>query len=249
METYLYLSLIPEAFGSYYAVGTKKRSRGEAMFFAVDPSFRSSFFPFETLPARCVPHPDGQAKRSLYLSVYRVLENVPLSALGSLYLVTDDGRTLELKRGPRAPAEEKGLHLYQELCPVTPLIASFLKPEDFGRYITDPAHPVCLPKIVFVELILNGLATNPATGSADDLPYPNFDHLRDCLIGLTATPDKPTKTIIRHMRRDLLYRTIKNGVFVADRESFITYPFPSKSDLESKYYAWWRSALTVGFEL
>ena len=44
----LYLSLIPqgliasmlepEAFGSYYSVGTKVHSRGEAIFFEVDPA-------------------------------------------------------------------------------------------------------------------------------------------------------------------------------------------------------------------
>ena len=33
-------------------------------------------------------------KRSVYLSAYRVLERVPLQAIGSLYLTTDDGRVL-----------------------------------------------------------------------------------------------------------------------------------------------------------
>lgn len=259
MKTYLYLSLLPEAliasmlppeeFGCYYAVGTKKRSRGEAIFFEVDPSFRSGVFPFDSLAARCVPHPDGQPKRSVYLSVYRVLEHVPLSALGNLHLVTDDGKVLELRRGAATPAEEPGLHLYQELCPVTPLIASLLKPLDFARLITDPAQPVSLPRLIFVDLLLGELALSPSSGSAEDLPYSNLGHLRDCLVGLQANPDKPTKTIVRHMRRDLLYRTIKTGVYAADRDHLVHYPMPTRKELENRHYAWWRSALTVGFEL
>ncbi len=54
MTVHLYLSLIPEAliasmlspeeFGAYYAVGTQKKSRGQAIFFEIDPKFRSDFF-------------------------------------------------------------------------------------------------------------------------------------------------------------------------------------------------------------
>jgi hypothetical protein len=36
--------LEPEAFGSYYAVGQNGRVFGQAMFFEVDPSFRSERF-------------------------------------------------------------------------------------------------------------------------------------------------------------------------------------------------------------
>ena len=48
MTVHLYLSLIPEAliasmltpeeFGAYYAVGSEKKSRGQAIFFEIDPN-------------------------------------------------------------------------------------------------------------------------------------------------------------------------------------------------------------------
>jgi hypothetical protein len=57
MTVHLYLSLIPEAliasmltpeeFGAYYAVGSEKRSRGQAIFFEIDPKFRSKEFRIE----------------------------------------------------------------------------------------------------------------------------------------------------------------------------------------------------------
>ena len=38
-----------------------------------------------------------------------------------------------------------------------PQIASTLCPEDFVKYITDPGHPIFVPKLCMVELQLEGL--------------------------------------------------------------------------------------------
>ena len=257
MEYYLYLSLIPESlivsmlppeeFGNYLAVGTKKRTRGEAMFFELDPNFKNSFFPFSDIDKRCVPHSDGRSKQSIYLSIYRVLENIPLNVLKSLYLVTDDGRVLEISKSKYTPNNEDELHLYQELSPVTPLIVSRLNPLEFCRFVTDRKNPVSVPKLAFVELILDDMDKNPESAHEHNLPYPNIDHLMDCLSELKKQSGKTTKTVIRSMQRDLLYRTIKNGIFVGDQKELYFYPFPSRKDLENKFYAWWRSALVIGF--
>lgn len=258
MNYYLYLSLIPEAligsmlppheFGMYFAVGTRKRTRGEAIFFHVDSSFKSKDFPFESLEKRCVPHRNGEPKQSVYLSIYRALEHVPVRYLKDLYLVTDDGRVLQLKQAEYKVKPVQELHLYQELSPVNPLIASNLDPITFCRTITDKNHVVHVPKVVFVELLLGGLAENPKHASAYNLPYKNLDHLRDCLSSLLAEPDKPTKTVIRSMPCDLLYRTIKNGFFIGDTHEFAFYPFPSIDELEEKNHDWWRSANVIGFQ-
>ncbi len=123
MTVHFYLSLLPEAlivsmltpeeFGTYYAVGSAKKSRGQAMFFEVDPSFRHPYFKIDDAVARCVPHDDGTPKRSIYVSVYRVLEHMDINALQELYLTTQDGRTLGLKSSTHQPASAEGLHLYQ----------------------------------------------------------------------------------------------------------------------------------------
>ncbi|MCF8265595.1 MAG: hypothetical protein K9I99_13930 [Melioribacteraceae bacterium] len=257
MKRYLYLSLMPEAlvasmlppeeFGNYLAVGTRKRTRGQAMFFEVDPDFESDWFNMEDIEKRCVPHSDGSPKRSKYLSIYRVLEHVPLEKLKNLYLVTDDGRVLGLKKGEYVASQQQKLHLYQQICPTTPRVASRFNAIDFVKNLTDTTQPVSVPKLVFIELKLDDLATDPINGSDNDLPYPNIDHLRDCLTKLDMDEDKPNKTVIRFMQRDLFYRTIKSGIFVGDQETFIHFPFPTKKELENEYYTWWRSALIVGF--
>lgn len=197
---------------------------------------------------RCVPDAKGTPKRSVYVSIYRALEQVPINALRELYLVTDNGRVLEIKRHDYAPAAEKQLHLYQELAPVDPMIASNLEPMAFCRIITDRLSPVWVPRLAFVELSLGGLAENPRHASAYNLPYKNLDHLRDCLIELTEQPDKPTKTVIRAMGCALLFRTVKNGFFVGDDKEFAYYPFPTQDELEDNYYDWWRSANVMSFQ-
>jgi len=253
----LYLSLIPEAliasqlepaaFGAYYAVGRHLHAHGEAMFLEVDPSFRGGDFPFEVADERCVTQPNGDPKSSVYLGIYNVLAQVPVSALGHLYLVTDDGRTLELARGEYTPDSEHPLHLYQEFCPVDPLVASRLEPHDFCTSITDPAHPVKVPRIAFAELKLGELSADPAQGNADDLPYSAISHLRDVLLDFPHNT-KDSKLVLKQVKQGVIYRMVERGFFVGDHEDFAYYPFPSHKALQSEHYDWWRSAQVTRFD-
>jgi hypothetical protein len=235
MTVHLYLSLIPEAliasmlspeeFGNYYAVGSKKKSRGQAIFFEIDPDFKTKYFHIEEAIRRCVPHEDGSPKRSIYLSVYRVLENVPLNALGKLFLVTQDGRTL-----------------YREIAPVPPLVVSTLAPQAFYDLIVrNPTSLIKIPAVCFVELRLGQLADDPQNGNVGDLPYENIDHLRNCLLELRGKTIH-TKMVDRLPPSVIPYRTIKNGVFVGNAERLIYYSLPPWEDLKKTDYAWWRSA-------
>ena len=251
MKTYLYFSTMPEAlvasmlppkeFGQYLAVGTKKRARGQAMFFDLAPDFESDAFDLSSVPKRCVPHPDGRPKHSVYLAIYRVLERLPLDALRSLWLVTPDGRVLELKPSSSLPSSFPcKYHLYKEICPVHPLIVSTLPPDRFCRFITDPSRPIYVPRLCFVDLDLGGLADDPQNGEAANLPYREIDHLRDCLLELDD--EKHTKTVDRIHGTEFPARCVKSGFFVGGGDEVLYYPFPSREELETTYYEWWRSA-------
>lgn len=67
------------------------------------------------------------------------------------------------------------------------------------------------------------------------------------LINLQKKPSKPNKTVVRSTQNDILYRTCKNGFFIGDNETMFYYPMPTREKLEGEYYAWWKSALTQGF--
>jgi hypothetical protein len=250
---YLYLSLIPEAliasmlppeeFGRYYAVGSKGRSRGSAIFFELDAPAALNALGLGSLAEVCQPHEDGTPRKSRYLGIYRVLERVPLAALRRLWLATDDGRMLALEPAAMPDFVPARLHLYQEYCPVTPRVASRLAPAEFAQSITDPAAPVSVPRIVFAELRLQKLAEDVDTQETGDLPYPSLDHLRDCLRAVKTLRDKPSKLVLRAMAGETLYRTIRGGFYAADAGGIRFFPLPSLEDLETKHYAWWRSAL------
>ncbi len=253
MPTYFYLSLIPEAliasmlppedFGLYYAIGSAKRSRGQAIFFSVDrDKLDPEVFPLADADKRCVPHKDGRPKTSVYLSIYRVLETIPRDALTALHLATDDGRVLTLSPREFVPDGEDRSHLYQEFCPVNPRIVSRLDPGQFAHFMTDPSNNVHVPRLVFAELTLGNLKNDPDHSNIDNLPYPNIGHLRDCLRDLAKAPSKPSKTVLRQMTQEVLYRTIRNGFFVGDASGITAFPLPSRDALEREHLAWWRSA-------
>jgi hypothetical protein len=234
--------LPPEAFGNYLAVGTKKQSRGQAIFFSLG-DLGNTPFNLKDLDTKCRPHPDGEPKHTVYLAIYRVLEQIPISAIQNLYLVTPDGRVLEIKQTTALPKFRQNFHLYQEICPVHPRIASTLDPHEFVRYITNPENAIHVPKICFADLKLGYLGENPEQGGIKDLPYTQIEHLRTCLIELHKHPEKKeTKTVDRIHPPVFPYRTIENGIFVGGGNELLYYRFPAKEELMTTYYEWWRSA-------
>jgi hypothetical protein len=236
--------LTPEEFGVYYAVGSAKKSRGQAIFFEIDPNFRDDYFRIEEGIKRCVPHEDGSPKASIYISVYRVLEHIDLTAIKKLYLVTQDGRVLGLDPSADIPEEEEGLHLYQEIAPVHPLVVSDLGPDGFYNLIVkSPASLLSLPAICFVELKLGELAIDPERGAVRDLPYANIGHLRQCLVDLKAKAKTvDAKMVNRIQPASFPYRTIQSGIFIGNGDQLMYFAMPSQEELRTQHYRWWRSA-------
>ena len=152
MTIHLYLSLIPEAlvashlppdeYGAYLALGPKKRSHGQAIFFKLSDAYAQK--KLDAYPGIAELR-NGRLRRSAYLSVHRVLEQTPLDAIESLHLTTNDGHVLTLLPGQYKPDPGPRYHLYQEFCPVTPRVASTLNPKEFGAAITDTSQAVSIP--------------------------------------------------------------------------------------------------------
>jgi hypothetical protein len=231
--------LEPDAFGHYMATGARKLARGSLMFFELDRAkIKSDAFRLQDIDSRCVPHADGSPKSSKYVSIYRVLENLNLDAITRLHLVTRDGRVLSLDPAPSTDGEQALEYLYQELCPVSPLIASTQKPSNFSRFMTDPEVPLCLPKLFFADLLLD----REHGHLAGYLPYEDPQHLEECLREMRANPEKPTKTVSRTPSINAFYRTVNRGFYVCDHSSTVFFPFPDRRALETEHSHWWRSA-------
>ncbi len=252
MAFHLYLSMFPESlvasmlppeeFGAYLAVGTQKRSRGPAIYFEVTGRLPQGQFDLADAERRCVPHMNGEPRRSVYLSIYRVMEHVPAEALGDLYLTTEDGRVLRRAASSSLPTFSQRYYFYQELGPVYPRIVSSLNPRSFSEFITDQKNKLRVPRLLFADLRLGELAENPESGNIRDLPYSHVEHLRDCLAQLRAGSGKPTKTVDRMPAMEVPWRTVEHGFFLAEPGAVRYYPLPTPKELQTTYYEWWRSA-------
>lgn len=252
MNTHLYLmcyrsealvaSHLPaEQFGNYMAVGTQKRTSGNVMFLEVDPSLVDDYLKLPKMLERCTPHADGSPRRSKYISVYRVLEHVPLTALGKLYCTTRDGRVLALESASYDELNEQpGPNMYVELCPIYPRVVSSLAPGAFGKFMTNPHNPVHVPRILFADCLVD---RDPDGRLAGYLPYRDPAHIEDCLNQLSAGAGKKmSKTVDRNPPLAAFYRTIRRGFFLADQTGVKFYPYPSTDELDEKHHWWWRSA-------
>ena len=258
MAVYLYFSLIPEAliasnlppekFGQYYATGSSYKSKGQCLFFEVDSNFRNDYFAIDEAVARCVPTADGTPKHSVYVSVYRVLEHLPVAVLGRLYLTTAYGHTIGLARGEMAPEPDHGLHLYQDLAPVNSLVVSNLDAPNFYASVTStPSKFIRFPALFFVELELGELASDPENGQVNDLPYPFIHHLREALMVLQPKTDgkassKDSKMVHRVHSLEFPYRMVKHGFYVGNGPDLAFYPMLSHRQLRDEHSQWWRSA-------
>ena len=252
METHLYLSVMPEAliasqlppeaFGTYYATGSQKKSRSQAMFFELDPDFRHEYFDMDAGYKRLVPHEDGSPKRSVYISIYRILEHVPLGVIRKLYVTTRDGRTLGIDSSESMPQSTDDMHLYQEIAPVNPRAVSTLGPKEFFDLLNDPQKSmVTVPALCFVDLTLGGLAEDPEFGSAQGLPYSDLDHYRQCLIELKSKT-VTVKMVDRIHAPTFHFRTIKDGFYLGNVGKLLFFPMPPPEILRTKHHRWWRSA-------
>lgn len=252
MTVHLYLSLIPEAliasmlppedFGQYYSTGHHFKSKGQAMFFEIDPAFRCDALNIKEAVARCVPHSDGEPRHSVYASVYRVLEHIPVSAIGKLYLCTAYGQALAIERAEMIKNDQPCLHLYQDLAPVNSLIVSSLNPAEVYNSVTvSPSKFIQFPALCFVELYLGELAANPEFGSTNDLPYSFMHHLREALITLHPQ-EKISKLVHRVHSLEIPYRMVKSGFYVGNGPDLAFYAMPSHQEMRKNHAKWWRLA-------
>jgi hypothetical protein len=226
------------------AVGTKKLASGHVAFFEIDPGFPrvTDHFKVDDIEQRCVPHADGTPKRSKYISVYRVMEFLPLSVYGALYLTTPDGRVMRMDAAPYDEGSETaGVNLYQELCPLIPMVVSGLPPGRFARTLTDPHNPVTAPRIFFADMRIDRDERGTLAGW---LPYTDPLHIEDCIHQLEHddASRKATKTVSRTPRTRGFFRAIRRGFFLGDQTGVKFYPFPAREQLEIHHAKWWHSA-------
>jgi hypothetical protein len=238
--------LEPDKFAEHFTVGSAKHYRGKVIFAEVDINFRDPHFDIDRYLALTVPHPDGSPKKTKYICSYAVLEHLDLKALKRLYLVTANGKALGIDPKPYTATNEPGLvRIYQEVAPLTNLVASTLDQRAFGRYITGETRSKGCPKICFTQYELNVAEFMEKNRNREmmysPIPECNPARLYDYLLELKSNPEKKTKTIsLNSTMLEASYTLIRHGFWFAKGDELLFYPMPSTHELERDHYDWWR---------
>lgn len=240
--------LDPEQFAEHYTIGSSKHYEGKVIFAEVSSDFRDPYFEIDKYLALTVPHANGEPKKTKFISSYAVLEHVKLKALKSLYLVTTNGKALELKAKPYTAVNEPGLvRIYQEIAPVTSLVASTLDQRAFGKYLTTETKTKGAPKVCFtqyefeVPLFMSKNENREIMQSP--IPDTNPARLYEYLTELQGKSEKKTKTIsLNSTLVAASYRLIRHGFFFAAPDELLFYPMPTIAELERDHHDWWRFA-------
>ncbi|MEM5947481.1 hypothetical protein WKV44_02880 [Spirochaetia bacterium 38H-sp] len=236
--------LSPEDFGSYMAIGAKKGAYEGIIFAEVEEGF-GNFFDWEYAKKKCVSHPNGEPKHSVYLAVYRVLENIPVDKLKNIYLTTRDGRTLELEKSDYKAPQKKNYYLYQELCPINPLVVSSLEPIEFAANISNGSSKIYVPTIAFCDIKTIDFDHPEDSGNIGAIYDRNIEHLKECIAAVTTNKEKPTKTIERSHIGAFSYQIINSGIYIGNKDALVYYPMKTIEELRKNHYDWARSAMII----
>lgn len=237
--------LDPEQFAKHYQVGTSRHYVGKVIFAEVDTDFRNDFFNLDEGFADVIPHEDGRPKATKFISSYRVLEHVDLDALKSLYLVTSNGRLLELKQGVHDKPHQPGLiRTYAQICPTTVLSMTKLNAVEYAQYITRPMHSKWVPTLFFTQIelpteqFLKDFEDNPFI--SPPFPFVHPAKLRDAILELGNT-DKESKGISLNSDLEKIpYTKIRHGFWLVNDNASVFYPMPDADMLNKEHHQFYR---------
>jgi len=256
METRYYLSifplesliasqLTPEQFGQYMSTGRKNGSYEKIIFIEIEGG-KGSYFDWKHAQEKCVRHEDGEPKHSLWMSVYRTLEHVPLEAMKEMYLVTNDGRTLKVEpRQYEDTAQNRDYWMYQELCPVNPLVVATYPPNVFSEHMTHEEVKVAVPTIAFADLKVIDLNNLEDTGNVGKTYDTNLQHLRDCINSVTGDDVKKVKNVERARTESFGYQTIDRAIYVGKGKNVVEYRLPTLDEIRMNHFDWGKSAMVL----
>jgi hypothetical protein len=236
----------PEMFAKHYTSGSSRHYSGKVIFAEIDINYRNDFLDIKNILKTLKPHSDGKPKATKFISSYRVLEHVELSAIGRLYITTQEGHCIGLDQGDCSEHKDGFIRIFAEIGPMHMLVMSRLTPHNFGNYITASGNRKSAPSQFFTQLNLDlvefvkEFEKNPFKPSPIATLHPST--IRDGYLELMAKPKKKTKGLALDSDMDSIsYRQIRNGFTFAARGETLFYPMPSIRDIEAMNLKFWRT--------
>jgi len=236
----------PEMFARHYTSGSSRHYSGKVIFAEVDVAYRNDFFNIGKILDDLTPHSDGRPKATKFIASYRVLEHVDFSAIGKLYISTEEGHCIALERGEHDSKGEEAIRVYAEIAPMRMLVMSKYNPADFGAYITDPGNRKSAPKQFYTQLdidileFLEEFEKNPFKPSPITSLHPST--IRDAFLELMSHPNKKSKGLALDSNMDTIsYRLLKHGFSFSSKDESLFYPLPGHGVIEARNLKFWRT--------
>ena len=238
--------LDPDMFAKHYTSGSSRHYSGKVIFAAIDKNYRNDYFSIDEVLRKTVPHEDGSPKATKFISSYRVLEHVDFSAIGTLYVTTQEGHCLGLNPGACNGSIDEDVVLYAEIAPMRMLVLSEMHKKDFGDYITSPKNSKSAPKQFYTQFdidivdFVNKFEQNPFEPSPIPTLHPST--IRDGFYELKKYSGKHNKGLSLSSNLDSFsYKLIKNGFAFSGGGECLFYEFPDYKTIEKEYYKFWRT--------
>jgi len=238
--------LEPEQFGEYYTLGSAKHYSGKVIFAEINPEFRGEYFHIEKYWDQITEHETGEPKKTKFIKSYNVMEHMDLEAIQKLFLVTTNGKVLPIEAAEYTAVSQPGLiRIFQEITPLETLVASTKDQRAFGQFITHETYSKGAPKICFTQIDFNIERFLEANKNREifstELPGVNPYRLFDCIMEMKEMPEKNTKTIqLGSLLKEISYKFLRHGFWFVGGDQMRFFPMPSISELENKYYYWWK---------
>jgi len=235
----------PELFAKHYTSGSSRHYSGKLVFAEVDADYRNDYFDIDTFLKDLKPHEDGRPKATKFIASYRVLEHVDLSAIGQLYLSTEEGHCIGLDRGEHDLSHVEAVRVYAEIAPMHMLVMSKLTPPEFGEKITASGHSKAAPKQFYTQLdidipeFLQEFEQNPFRPSPVAVLHPST--IRDAYKELMSSSKESKGLALDSNLDSISFRLLKHGFTFASAGESIFYPLPSPREIEAKNLKFWRN--------
>jgi hypothetical protein len=157
------------------------------------------------------------------------------------------GLVLELERVPYDRDHRQGfIRTFQEICPLSTIALTYMTPQEFGSFITDPEQPKGAPKVLFcqIDLDIDHFLEALERDSFHASPIPNVHphKLRDQVLELRSNPNKRLKGIsLDSAFGRLSFLRLRTGFWIAEGDELLYYAIPDHETLEEEHYEWYRS--------
>lgn len=241
MEGLIASQLEPVSFGTYMSIGSSRTSADKLIFAEIEGDFGRDF-DWKYAQENCVEHEDGRPKNSLYLSIYRILEFLDPAKIKAVYLTTRDGRSLPLKPQTLQSPPSKAFFLYQELCPIIPMVVSRLDPMAFCDYMTAEKSKTSVPVLAFADLKVIDFDNPENTGNIGPVYDGMISHIKNCVSAVTGANGKNAKIVDRSHTQAFSYQSIDSGIYIGKGKNLAYFPMLSLEDIQNNHYEWGKSA-------